>query len=432
MFKVKEGISIGGKVVTGSGPSAVLTAADVGTGAYSPAFNYSNPAVIGTIGGLTVGSSTTTATPLTVNGPSANGDTLRGLTFNIDGANYARILVPSGSGGALAFWTGAAGAAAERVRIDLSGNVGINAAPIASAKLKVYDTTYGATILFGASTNGAGQIGFDTTMSLTNTALAGNNLNTFLNAPNGYISFRVTNAEKMILTSGGLLGVGADPTNWYGNPTQLLIAKNQNAATTFGIGNTTVGTLASTQINLIGGTAYSYCNINLFDNNGVPYFQESYGIGVTFAQFVIGGVEAFRINQSGATTIFNTAIFGKKTAPTISTGTLTLDLRTSALFAVSLNTDLTTLTFSNPPASNTLASFTIEFTGDGTTRLVNWPGSIIWASGVAPTLTFTNGKKNVISFYTYDGGTTYIANMNGQGTGGASVPDFILMNMGII
>jgi hypothetical protein len=35
MFKVKEGISIGGKVVTGSGPSAVLTAADVGAGAYS-------------------------------------------------------------------------------------------------------------------------------------------------------------------------------------------------------------------------------------------------------------------------------------------------------------------------------------------------------------------------------------------------------------
>ena len=59
--------------------------------------------------------------PLTLN--SAGGsDTTRALNFNVAGDNYGKILVPSGSGGAMAFWTGGANAAAERARIDSSGN----------------------------------------------------------------------------------------------------------------------------------------------------------------------------------------------------------------------------------------------------------------------------------------------------------------------
>lgn len=42
MLNAKEGISLGGKVITGSGPTAALTAADVGTGAYSPAYVLPN------------------------------------------------------------------------------------------------------------------------------------------------------------------------------------------------------------------------------------------------------------------------------------------------------------------------------------------------------------------------------------------------------
>ena len=58
--------------------------------------------------------------PLTLN--SAGGsDTTRALNFNVAGDNYGKILVPSGSGGAMAFWTGGANAAVEQARITSAG-----------------------------------------------------------------------------------------------------------------------------------------------------------------------------------------------------------------------------------------------------------------------------------------------------------------------
>ena len=101
------------------------------------------------------------------------------------------------------------------------------------------------------------------------------------------------------------------------------------------------------------------------------------------------------------------------TAPTISSGTLTLDLSGSNFFAVSLNAAITTLTISNTPASSA-ASFTLEFTADGTARAVTWGAAIKWSGGTAPTLTSTSGKKDVFAFYSNDGGTTWQGFIGGQ------------------
>jgi hypothetical protein len=76
--------------------------------------------------------------PLTLN-TAGGSDTTRALNFNVAGDNYGKILVPSASGGAMAFWTGSANAAAERARIDSSGNVGIGTSS-PSARLSVSDT----------------------------------------------------------------------------------------------------------------------------------------------------------------------------------------------------------------------------------------------------------------------------------------------------
>ena len=101
------------------------------------------------------------------------------------------------------------------------------------------------------------------------------------------------------------------------------------------------------------------------------------------------------------------------TAPAISSGTLTLDLSGSNFFAVSLNAAITTLTISNTPSSSA-ASFTLEFTADGTARAVTWGSAIKWAGGTAPTLTSTSGKKDVFAFYSNDGGTTWQGFIGGQ------------------
>lgn len=104
-----------------------------------------------------------------------------------------------------------------------------------------------------------------------------------------------------------------------------------------------------------------------------------------------------------------------KTAPTISSGTLTLNLNDAQVFDVSLNANITTLTISNTDATaNTVNAFTLIFTMDGTARTVTWGGSVKWAGGTAPTLTSTNAKKDVFSFLSPDNGTTWLGFVGGQ------------------
>jgi hypothetical protein len=103
-----------------------------------------------------------------------------------------------------------------------------------------------------------------------------------------------------------------------------------------------------------------------------------------------------------------------RTTPSISAGTLTLNLENGNVFGVTLNANITTLTIQNPSASGTACSFTLAFTADGTPRTVTWGASVKWAGGNAPTLTSTNGKVDIFTFATWDAGTTWYAFVSGQ------------------
>lgn len=103
-----------------------------------------------------------------------------------------------------------------------------------------------------------------------------------------------------------------------------------------------------------------------------------------------------------------------RTTPSISSGTLTLNLENGNVFGVSLNANITTLTIQNPSASGTACSFTLAFTADGTARTVAWGASVKWAGGVAPTLTSTNGKVDIFVFTTWDAGSNWYGFVAGQ------------------
>ena len=82
-------------------------------------------------------------------------------------------------------------------------------------------------------------------------------------------------------------------------------------------------------------------------------------------------------------------------------------------------TENTTFTFSNPPASGTAFSFSLEIIQDGSASgfTVTWPGAVDWPAATAPTLTATASAKDVFVFYTRDGGTTWYGFTAGQGLG---------------
>ena len=82
-------------------------------------------------------------------------------------------------------------------------------------------------------------------------------------------------------------------------------------------------------------------------------------------------------------------------------------------------TENTTFTFSNPPASGTAYSFSIEIIQDASASgfTVTWPSSVDWPSATAPTLTATASAKDVFVFTTRDGGTNWYGFTAGQALG---------------
>jgi hypothetical protein len=99
---------------------------------------------------------------------------------------------------------------------------------------------------------------------------------------------------------------------------------------------------------------------------------------------------------------------------TISGGVVTLNLNTVTVFNISLNANISTFTIQNVQSAGRSSSFVIVFTADGTARTVTWPASFKWPNASAPTLTSTNGKKDVFVFFTTDGGTSWQAFISGQ------------------
>jgi hypothetical protein len=81
---------------------------------------------------------------------------------------------------------------------------------------------------------------------------------------------------------------------------------------------------------------------------------------------------------------------------------LDIDLSTGNYFTKTINGD-STFTFSNPPSSGTVGSFTLELTH--TSGTVSWPNEVKFPADTAPTL--TTGKTHLFVFITDDGGTRY-------------------------
>jgi hypothetical protein len=105
-------------------------------------------------------------------------------------------------------------------------------------------------------------------------------------------------------------------------------------------------------------------------------------------------------------------------AVTSSSNATTVNCEAGNAFSHTL-TENTTFTFSNPPASGTAYSFSIEIIQDGSASgfTVTWPAAVDWPAATAPTLTATASAKDVFVFYTRDGGTNWYGFTAGQALG---------------
>lgn len=85
-------------------------------------------------------------------------------------------------------------------------------------------------------------------------------------------------------------------------------------------------------------------------------------------------------------------------------GSRTINLASGLSVSATVNTSTTTLSFTNPKASGDETIFTLRLTNGGS-QVVNWPASVDWAGGAAPTLTASGVDE--LTFKTVDGGTTW-------------------------
>ena len=102
-------------------------------------------------------------------------------------------------------------------------------------------------------------------------------------------------------------------------------------------------------------------------------------------------------------------------AVTSSSNATTVNCEAGNTFSHTL-TENTTFTFSNPPASGTSYTFSIEIIQDASASgyTVTWPASVDWPAATAPTLTATASAKDIFVFTTRDGGTNWYGFTAGQ------------------
>lgn len=125
-------------------------------------------------------------------------------------------------------------------------------------------------------------------------------------------------------------------------------------------------------------------------------------------------------NAKGDVTLTGTQTLTNKTLTTpLVTGlreTLTamganaIDLATGNFFSKTIS-GATTFTVSNVPATGTAATFILDLTNGGSDA-ITWFAGVKWAGGTAPTLTAAG--RDVLGFFTHDGGTTWTGLVMGK------------------
>ena len=85
-------------------------------------------------------------------------------------------------------------------------------------------------------------------------------------------------------------------------------------------------------------------------------------------------------------------------------GTQDIDVESGNVVTATVDTNTNTFTFSNPSATGKACSFTLILTNGGS-QTVNWPSSVDWAGGDAPSL--TSSGVDILTFTTVDAGTIW-------------------------
>lgn len=119
---------------------------------------------------------------------------------------------------------------------------------------------------------------------------------------------------------------------------------------------------------------------------------------------------AFVINERSTTATLSGKTLTGLRETRVAVAASAIDLASGNIFTKTIS-GATTFTLSNVPASGTSVSFILDLTNGGSAAVAWWSG-VKWAGGAAPTLTAAG--RDVLGFFTHDGGTTWTGLLLGK------------------
>lgn len=197
------------------------------------------------------------------------------------------------------------------------------------------------------------------------------------------------------------------------------LTNTTTARTNLGLG--TMATQAANNVNITGGSVSGITDLAVAD--GGTGASNASGARTNLGLVIGTDVQAYNSNLTtwAGKTAPSGDVVGTSDTQTLSAKTLTTPLLTGAketkvamaaddvdlslgnYYSKTISTT-TTLTVSNVPTTGTAASFILDLTNGGVATITWWSG-MKWVGGTAPTLTASG--RDVLGFFTYDGGTTW-------------------------
>jgi len=336
-----------------------------------------------------------------------------------------RVSALSGGGLALSTYTGTVGSESYSERAILSSNgnmvIGTNADTVKS-KLHILMTSDSANTSSGLHIQTPNSAGGDSTPTYGAYIDAGQS---FASSNSVYGVYSVA-ASSGGLNSFALYGRATANTNGAGSIGVYAEATGASSAT---------GALPSYTGNLLSGTSmpigiYSKVistgstNTNttaagVFENTSA-YGATSYGIYIktasgptTVTPLTIdhAGTVVASVDSSGYWIGNIKAKIQRDSVTAVSaSGATNIDLSLGNSFVVTMN-GTATFSFINPPSGTDITSFTIITVNSAGGYAISWPGSVTWSGGATPTRTTTSAKQDAYTFFTRDGGTTYVGSL---------------------
>ena len=179
-----------------------------------------------------------------------------------------------------------------------------------------------------------------------------------------------------------------------GNVEDTALSTWTGSANITTVGTVTSGTWNGTTISVANGGTGATTLTGILKGNGTSAFTAA----TAGTDYVAPGGSAGAITVTGL----------KETRVAMAANNV--DLSAGNYFTKTIS-GTTTLTVSNVPATGTVAAFVLDLTNGGSATLNLWSG-IKWAGGTSPTL--TSSGRDILGFFTHDGGTTWNAFLLGK------------------